>query len=61
MKITVTSGTGEGPTALAAFDAALLNAGVANYNLIYLSSAIPNGGSIERSKFIMPADEYAAC
>ncbi len=58
MKITVTSGTGEGPTSLAAFDAALLDAGVANYNLIYLSSVIPNGGIIERNKFIMPTDEY---
>ena len=43
MKIIVTSGTGEGPTSLAAFDAALLDAGVANYNLICLSSIIPPG------------------
>lgn len=38
MHIYVTTGTGEGPTPLAAFDAALINAGVANYNLICLSS-----------------------
>ncbi|HEX9609039.1 MAG TPA: pyruvoyl-dependent arginine decarboxylase [Candidatus Paceibacterota bacterium] len=37
----VTSGTGNGPTALAAFDAALFDAGVANQNLIHLSSVIP--------------------
>jgi hypothetical protein len=43
MIIRVTSGTGTGPTELAAFDAALLDAGVANYNLIPLShSWIPS-------------------
>lgn len=41
MKIYVTSATGKGPTKLAAFDNALMNAGVANYNLIKLSSIIP--------------------
>lgn len=39
--ITVTHGTGRGPTTLAAFDAALRAAGVANYNLLVLSSVIP--------------------
>ena len=58
MKIVVTTGTGEGPTSLAAFDQALLNAGVANYNLIYLSSIIPPGSSIERSRYVTPPDEY---
>jgi arginine decarboxylase len=58
MKITITGGTGEGPTALAAFDQALLNAGVANYNLIYLSSIIPPDSTIVRSHFVTPADEY---
>lgn len=41
MKISVTTGTGVGPTQLAAFDHALVNAGIANYNLIYLSSVLP--------------------
>jgi arginine decarboxylase len=45
LEIQVTTGTGEGPTPLAAFDAALLDAGVANYNLILLSSVIPAGAS----------------
>ncbi len=58
MRITITCGTGEGPTPLAAFDQALLDAGVANYNLIYLSSIIPAGGSIERARFVTPPDEY---
>ena len=41
MKIRLSSGRGEGPTPLAAFDAALLDAGVSNYNLLPLSSVIP--------------------
>jgi arginine decarboxylase len=58
MKIYLTTGTGEGPTPLAAFDAALIDAGVANYNLICLSSVIPTGSEIERVKFVTPPDEY---
>ena len=41
MQIHLASGVGSGPTELAAFDAALAAAGVANYNLLYLSSVIP--------------------
>jgi len=58
MRITVTCGTGEGPTPLAAFDQALLNAGVANYNLIYLSSIIPAGSAIECRQYVTPPEEY---
>jgi arginine decarboxylase len=58
MRIYLTTGTGEGPTPLAAFDAALLNAGVANYNLICLSSVIPAGGEIHRAKYLPSGDEY---
>lgn len=58
MRITITAGVGEGPTPLAAFDAALLDAGVANYNLIYLSSVIPTGSEIELAKFVSQPDEY---
>ena len=58
MKITITTGIGEGPTPLAAFDQALLNAGVANYNLIYLSSIIPPHSVIERGCYVTPPDEY---
>ncbi len=58
MKICITTGTGEGPTPLAAFDAALIDAGIANYNLIYLSSVIPTGSVIQRAKFMTPPDEY---
>ncbi|MBI3983978.1 pyruvoyl-dependent arginine decarboxylase [Candidatus Microgenomates bacterium] len=46
MKIYITTSIGKGPTRLAAFDDALLKAGVANYNLIRLSSIIPPGSEI---------------
>ncbi len=39
--IQVARGVGDGPTRIAAFDAALRHAGVANFNLIVLSSVIP--------------------
>src|SRR5688572_21696761 len=46
MEIQAVSGIGTGPTTLAAFDAALNHAGVANYNLIRLSSVIPPATTI---------------
>jgi arginine decarboxylase len=58
LKIRITTGTGEGPTSIAAFDAALHSAGVANYNLICLSSSIPTGSRLERVRFQGSADEY---
>lgn len=39
--IKVSMGSGAGPTRLAAFDSALFAAGVANYNIIRLSSVVP--------------------
>ncbi|PSQ33467.1 pyruvoyl-dependent arginine decarboxylase [Halobacteriales archaeon SW_10_68_16] len=39
--IRVVWGTGAGPTATSAYDAALADAGVHNYNLVTLSSVIP--------------------
>ncbi|HSW37437.1 MAG TPA: pyruvoyl-dependent arginine decarboxylase [Candidatus Saccharimonadales bacterium] len=47
MKIQIAKGNGSGPTELAAFDQALVNTGVANYNLIYLSSVLPPDSDIE--------------
>ena len=44
--ITVRSGSGVGRTALAAFDRALHDAGVANFNLVPLSSVIPPGSDV---------------
>ncbi len=49
MKIKVSSGIGTGPTSLAAFDSALNHAGVANYNLLRLSSVVPPNAKIEIS------------
>ncbi|MDH4051144.1 MAG: pyruvoyl-dependent arginine decarboxylase [Rubrivivax sp.] len=56
--ITLARGLGRGPTLLAAFDAALLDAGVANYNLICLSSVIPPGSVIERRRWHTPAHAW---
>lgn len=58
MTITLCAGTGEGPTQLAAFDAALVDAGVADHNLIYLSSVIPDDAIIVRDRYRMAANDY---
>lgn len=50
MRIFVTYGTGEGATKLAAFDAALWDAGIANYNIIRLSSVIPDNAEVVLKK-----------
>lgn len=50
LSIAVTSGVGRGQTKLAAFDAALWDAGIANLNLIKLSSIIPTGAVVEAKK-----------
>jgi len=49
LTIEVTSGAGSGPTTLAAFDAALQDAGIADFNLIPLSSVIPRGSEVRTS------------
>ena len=46
LTIAVTTGAGEADTTLAAFDAALLEAGIGNFNLIPLSSVIPTGALV---------------
>lgn len=45
--IEVACGTGTGPTTLAAFDGALRSAGIANFNLIRLSSVVPPGTAVK--------------
>ncbi|HSX17810.1 MAG TPA: pyruvoyl-dependent arginine decarboxylase [Candidatus Saccharimonadales bacterium] len=47
MVIQIALGSGKAHTKLAAFDAALHDAGVANYNLIKLSSIIPPGSVVQ--------------
>lgn len=57
MNIQLTKGVGSGPTELSAFDQALVEAGVANFNLIYLSSVLPPGSDvrvIEDTKAVAP-------
>lgn len=56
--IAIARGVGSGPTPLAAFDAALFDAGVANYNLITLSSVIPPGSVIERRRWHTPPEDW---
>lgn len=58
MNIYVTSGVGLGKTPLSAFDAALKNAGVYNYNLIILSSVIPPNTTIVTKKWKKNDDEH---
>lgn len=58
MRIKITSAVGSGPTTLAAFDAALQKAGIENYNLIPLSSVIPTGAALERTRVSTPPGEY---
>jgi arginine decarboxylase len=54
MNIDLVAATATGPTELAAFDAALLATGLANYNLIYLSSVIPPGSELHHAKTTDP-------
>jgi arginine decarboxylase len=46
LMIQMSTGVGAGPTPLAAFDAALRQIGVGDFNLIRLSSVIPSGSRI---------------
>jgi arginine decarboxylase len=50
VRIHVTSGTGEAQTELAAFDRALMDAGVASHNLIVLTSMIPPCAEVVRAR-----------
>lgn len=49
LQIPVRSAFGRGPTKLAAFDAALRGAHIANFNLLALSSVIPPGSTVWHS------------
>lgn len=48
-RIRVVWGVARGPTALASYDAALAAADVHDYNLVHVSSVIPEGTIVERS------------
>lgn len=58
MNIYITSGKGTGKTLLSAFDSALFDAGVSNYNIITLSSIIPPTAQIKQQKYKTPDAEY---
>ena len=58
MIIYVTSGAGEGSTDISAFDAALMAAGIADFNLINLSSIIPEGSEVVAQRFKSKDEDY---
>lgn len=60
MEIFVTTGTGEGPNPLAAFDRALFEAGIANFNLLVLSSVIPPGAKIREKQLHLNDEDWGA-
>ncbi|NVM31643.1 MAG: pyruvoyl-dependent arginine decarboxylase [Candidatus Helarchaeota archaeon] len=54
-QIIIVKGIGEGSTALSAFDDALHDAGIDNFNLVELSSIVPKNATIEiRDQFDIP-------
>lgn len=58
MEILLTTGKGEGKTPMSAFDAALKDAGIHNFNLIYLSSIIPPRTKIKFDKIKTNSKEW---
>lgn len=58
MNIVVTSGIGHGKTPLSAFDAALKDAGIHNFNLLYISSIIPPKSVVKVTKFKPTLEHY---
>lgn len=60
MIIYVTFGIGEGSTPLSAFDAALKDAGVHNFNLIILSSVIPPKSVIKLRRFKAKLEDWGS-
>ncbi len=58
-EIFIAAGKGTGQTILSAFDNALKDAGVFNYNLIRLSSVIPPNSKVTKiHRYNTPKDEY---
>ena len=54
----MSAGKGEGKTLLSAFDGALFDAGISNYNLLVLSSIIPPGAIVKQHKYTTLDSEY---
>jgi arginine decarboxylase len=59
MRIVLCATVGTGRTELSAFDAALVNVGIGDYNLLPLSSVIPLGAElVEQDAYDPPADTF---
>jgi arginine decarboxylase len=58
MQIQMVSGFGEGETLLSAFDNALQNCGIANYNIITISSIIPTNTKIIKKEKYTPLSRF---
>jgi len=58
LTIWVSEAVAEASTELAAFDGCLLRSGVGNLNLLYLSSVIPPGATIERGPAELKGAEW---
>lgn len=59
MKVVLCTTVGTGRTELSAFDAALVKAGIGDYNLLCLSSVIPLGAElVEQDAYDAPAETF---
>jgi arginine decarboxylase len=58
MKIYLTTGVGFGKTPISAFDSALRDAGVDNFNLLTLSSVVPPGAEVVFEKYVPEGDQW---
>ena len=58
MEIIVTQGQGSGHTPTSAFDSALLNAGIGNYNIVRMSAAIPPGATVTVQRYEPPRGQW---
>jgi len=58
MKVHILSAAGSGKTEISAFDQALYNSGVHNFNLIPLSSVIPPGAEIVENINLHVSDDF---
>lgn len=58
MEIIITQGHGAGHTPASAFDAALLDAGIGNFNLVHIGSAIPPSSVVTATKYKAPRGQW---
>lgn len=58
MEIQLVMGHGEGRTKLAAYDAALRDGGIFNYNIIHMSSILPPNSTVTVTDKYDPSDEH---